>query len=298
MKSAPKQVTLTHLDKVFWPREGYTKGDVANYYRRISRWLLPYLVDRPQSLKRTPNGIAGPSFFQKDVDHMPPAWVKTKKIYSESTQKQINYIVCQDLPTLLYLVNLGCIEINPWNSRLKSLHKPDFLIIDLDPEQISFDRVVEVAQTVHQILDELKLPNFCKTSGATGLHIYVPLGAKYDYEQVKKFAYSIVQKAHQRLPQITSLERHPKKRQRKVYLDYLQNNFSQTLAAPYSLRARPGAPVSTPLEWKEVKTGLDPLKFNIKTIFPRLKQKGDLWAPVLGKGVNLKAISATYRAKF
>ncbi|MEO8066032.1 MAG: non-homologous end-joining DNA ligase [Candidatus Doudnabacteria bacterium] len=286
-----KELTLTHQDKIFWPKEKYSKGDLIAYYDKIAPYILPYLKDRPESLNRHPNGIAGKSFFQKDVDHIPPGWVLTEKIHSDSAEKTINYLVCQDKATLLYMANLGCIEINPWSSRTGRLHHPDFMIIDLDPEKISFDRVVEVAQTVRKVLNSLKIPSFCKTSGATGLHIYVPMGAKYNYEQVRHMAHQIAIVVNSKLPNITSLERHPAKRQKKVYLDYLQNNKGQTLAAAYSVRPKPGATVSTPLEWKEVKKGLRPSQFTIKNIFARLKKKGDLWKPVLGKGIDLKKVS-------
>ena len=283
-----KIVQLTNLDKIFWPKEKFTKGDVIDYYQKIAPFILPYLKNRPESLNRHPNGIAGKNFFQKDVDHIPPKWAKVIKIHSDSAEKDINYLVCQDKATLVYMANLGCIEINPWNSRLGKLHHPDFMIIDLDPEKISFERVVEVALTVHKLFDQLKIPNYCKTSGATGLHIYVPMGAKYTYDQVRHLAHQIAILVNQKLPSITSLERHPSKRQGKVYLDYLQNNKGQTLAAPYSIRPKPGATVSTPVEWKEVKIGLSPQDFNIKNIFARLKKKGDLWKPVLGRGIDLK----------
>lgn len=280
MKSRTEQI-LTNLDKIWWPKEKYIKGDVIEYYRKIAKYILPYLKDRPQSLKRHPHGIAGKSFFQKNVGARPPKWVKTKKVYSESTGKYVNYLICQDLQTLLYIVNLGCIEINPWNSRIQSMHKPDYMILDLDPEKISFNAVIQAAQMVKQVLDELKILSYPKTSGKTGLHIYVPMGAKYSHEKVKNFALQIVTEVNRRLPKITSIERHPKKRQGKVYLDYLQNNFSQTLTAPYSLRPIEGATVATPLEWNEVKPGLDPKKFNLKTIFPRLAKKGDIFKPVI-----------------
>ncbi|HEX5429533.1 MAG TPA: non-homologous end-joining DNA ligase [Patescibacteria group bacterium] len=296
-----QSVKLTHLDKVFWPaRLGYakgvsgrpnekiTKGDLVNYYRNVAKYILPYLKDRPESMNRHPNGIAGPSFFQKDVADQSPDWVKTKKIYSESNKANINYLICENEATLVYMANLGCIEINPWNSRIGRLENPDFLVIDLDPEKISFERVVEVARAVHKLLDSIHVPNYCKTSGATGLHIYVPLGAKYDYDQAKEFAHLVAVIIHQQLPDITSVERMPKKRQKKVYLDFLQNRKGQTLAAPYSVRPKPGATISTPLEWREVRKGLDPKQFTIRTIFPRLKKKGDLWKPVLKKSANLK----------
>lgn len=282
------KIRPTNLDKVFWPKEGYTKGDVITYYEKIAPFILPYLKDRPESLNRHPNGIAGKNFFQKDMDHQPPDWVKLFKDYAPSTKKYVHYLVCQNKATLIYLANLGCIEINPWNSRISHPDKPDFMIIDLDPEGVSFEIVVEVAQMVHKVFDEIGAKNYCKTSGATGLHIYVPLGAKYDFDQVRDFAHKVVTEVNRRLPKITSLQRHPAKRRHKVYLDYLQNSVGQTLAAPYSLRPKPGATVSTPLEWKEVKKGLSPAQFTIKNIFKRLKQKGDLWKPVLGKGIDLK----------
>jgi bifunctional non-homologous end joining protein LigD len=288
LKINGRDVKVTHLDKVYWPKEKYTKGDLIVYYRRIAPYILPYLRDRPESLNRHPNGITGPSFFQKDVNHKVPKWVKTKSIYSESNKANINYLICQDEATLVYMANLGCIEINPWNSRIQKLEKPDWLVIDLDPENISFDKVILVAQSVHKLLDKIRVKNFCKTSGATGLHIYVPLGAKYTYDQAKEFAHIIAVLINQKHPDITSVERMPKKRQKKVYLDFLQNRKGQTLAAPYSLRPKPGAPVSTPLEWSEVRPGLNPQKFTIKTIFDRLKKKKDLFKPVLGAGVDLK----------
>jgi bifunctional non-homologous end joining protein LigD len=284
-----KELKLTNLSKVYFPKEKITKGDLIEYYKKIADYMLPYLKDRPQSLNRHPNGIKGPSFFQKNFEHLPPEWVKTHKIYSESNDDYINYLVCNDRPTLVYMANLGCIEINPWFSNLKHLENPDYAVIDLDPEDIGFDKVIEVAQTTHKILDKLKVANYCKTSGATGLHIYIPLGAKYSYEQAKHFAQLIALIVNKKLPAITSVERMPKKRQKKIYLDFLQNRKGQTLAAPYSVRPKPGATVATPLEWKEVKKGLTPQQFTIKNIFARLKKKGDLFKPVLGKGIDLKA---------
>jgi bifunctional non-homologous end joining protein LigD len=284
-----KDLKLSNLNKVFWPKEKITKGDVINYYEKIAPYILPYLKNRPESLNRHPNGIKGPSFYQKDVGSMPPKWVRVEKIYSKANRKKITYLICEDKETLLYLANLGCIEINPWNSSLPNLDNPDWMILDLDPEGVTFDKVVETALAIHKLLDSIGVTNVCKTSGKSGLHVYVPMGAKYDTEQVKQFANLIAIFVNRQLPSITSVERRLKNRQHKVYLDYLQNNKGQTLAAPYSLRPAPGATVATPLEWKEVKKGLDPKKFNIKTIFPRLKQKGDLFKPVLGKATNLKA---------
>lgn len=290
------ELKLTHLDKIFWPKEKYTKGDVVAYYRKIAPFILPYLKDRPQSLNRHPNGITGKNFFQKDMDHLPPAWAATKRIYSESNEAYINYLICNDAATLVYMANLGCIEINPWFSTVKHLDKPSYAVIDLDPEDISFDAVIATALAVHKTLDRINIPNYCKTSGASGLHVYIPLGAKYTYNQAKDFSHLIALLVNRRLPKITSVERLPKKRQKKVYLDFLQNRKGQTLAAPYSLRPKPGAPVATPLEWREVKKGLRPSDFNIENIFTRLRKKGDLFKPVLGRGIDLKkALTALSR---
>lgn len=282
----PANVPLTHLDKVFWPKEGYTKGDLIDYYREMTPCILAYLKDRPEILHRFPNGIESEGFYQKKIDRNFPAWVTTVKIQHE--HREVQYFVIDDPSSLLFAINLGCIDLNPFNSSLQSLQKPDYMVIDLDPEHTSFADVIESAQVVHALLASLGIQSYCKTSGGRGLHIYVPLGAKYSYEQVRLFAQLIAQMAHERLPKITSMERSPKKRQKKVYFDYLQNNFGQSLAAPYSVRPRPGALVSTPLDWSEVKPGLDPSDFNIKTVPKRVKQKGDLFLPVLGKGIDLQ----------
>ncbi len=279
---------LTNLDKVYWPDEGYTKGDLIEYYKSVSKLILPYLKNRPESLLRHPNGINSKGFFQKDMDSLPPDWVDTKKIYSESNDKDINYFLCNDEASLIYLANLGCIEINPWFSRVGSLTNPDYTVIDLDPEDISFDKVVETALAVKKVLDKAGAKSFIKTSGATGMHIYIPLGAKYDFDVAKDFAHLIGTIVNNEIPDFTSLERSPSKRQKKVYLDYLQNRKGQTLAAPYSVRPRPKAPVSTPLKWEEVKVGLDPTQFTIKTIHKRLDKTGDLFEGILGEGINIE----------
>lgn len=283
------RLELTNLDKVFWPEEKYTKGDVIDYYREVARSILPHLEDRPESLYRTPNGITHGGFFQKEAGELPPRWVKTKDIFSKHTGKNIKYFVCQDEATLVYMANLGCIEINPWLSRLQSLNFPDYFVIDLDPEDISFEKVIETALAVHDVLDKAGAPNFPKTSGASGMHIYVPLCAKYDYDTAEKFAHLVATMANHLLPDLTSLLRNPQKRQKKVYLDFLQNKAGQTLAAPYSIRPRSGATVSAPLKWEEVKSGLEPGQFNIKTMPSRLQRLGDLFQGVLGPGIDIES---------
>lgn len=282
------RVKFTNLDKLFFPEAKITKGDLVEYYQNVASTMLPYLKDRPQSLKRQPEGINGESFFQKDVNDMPPSWVKTAKIHSESTNEDVHYLVCDSQDAILYMVQLGCIEINPWNSRLGHLKKPDWLILDLDPEGIGFDKVVETAKIAKAVCDELDISTYPKSSGKTGLHIYVPLGAKYTYNQVRRFAEILADLVNARTPDFTSVLRLPKARRGKVYVDFLQNSEGQTLAAPYSARPTPQATVSTPLHWDEVNAKLDPTKFTIKTIYKRLDKTGDLWKPVLGKGIDLK----------
>lgn len=296
----PKQVTqeepkerltkpqFTHLEKVYWPKAGYTKKDLIQYYTKIAEVMLPYLKDRPESLNRHPEGADKPGFFQKDITQELPPFAQTITVFSESANKDIHYLLCQNKETLLYMANLGCIEINPWNSRVQALENPDYLVIDLDPGENTFQEVVTVAQEVHAVLESACMPSYVKTSGKTGLHIYVPLGAKYDYDDVRAFSEVLVNLVHQRLPEITSVERNPAKRKKKIYLDFLQNREGQTLAAPYSVRPTPEATVSTPLHWKEVTAKLDPRKFTIKTIFRRLKKYGDLWTPTLKQAVDLK----------
>lgn len=278
---------LSNLDKVFWPDEGYTKGDMLEYYRIVAPVMVPYLRDRPESLHRFPNGIEGGRFFQKNVDAGIPEWIETALVRSDSEERDIRYLLCQNEAALIYMVNLGCIEINPWNSRIQAPDNPDYMVLDLDPLDIEFDRVIEAALATRDVLESAGAQSFCKTSGATGLHIYVPLGARYTTDQVLQFAELINLLVHARLPETTSLERPPSKRQKKVYLDYLQNRRGQTMAAAYCLRPRKGATVSAPLKWEEVGRGLDPAGFNIKTMPNRLDALGDLWKGVSGAGIDL-----------
>jgi bifunctional non-homologous end joining protein LigD len=283
-----QEVPLSSLDKVYFPDEGYTKGELIDYYQSISAVLLPYLKDRPQSLLRHPNGIAKPGFFQKDTDHTPD-WVRTVALRAESTGEDVDYLVCDNKATLAYMNNLGCIQLNPWNSRLANLDKPDYMVIDLDPGDNTYDEVIEVALVAKEILDKAGAESYVKTSGATGMHLYVPLGAKYTFEQSKQFALMVAQLIHKRLPELTSLERNPKARSKQVYLDYLQNAIGQTVASVYSARPRAGATVSTPLRWEEVKPGLHPSAFTIKNVPERIRKMGDLFKGVLGEGVDLEA---------
>ncbi len=284
------ELIFTNADKVFWKEEGITKGDVIEYYHRMSPILLPYLKDRPMVMRRNPDGAQEAGLFQKDTSNLHlPTWAKTITLTHE--QGDVKYIIIQNEASLLYIVNLGCIELNPFNSRIKSLENPDYLVWDLDPQDVPFEKVVETAQVIHEILEGCHIRSFCKTSGGRGLHIYVPLHAKYTYAQTKQFAEIVAVMAQQQLSDITSLERMPAKRRNKIYIDILQNEHTKTLASVYCLRPKPHATVSTPLKWDEVKPGLDPSKFNIKTIFKRLEKLGDIFSLVLGPGIDIgKAI--------
>lgn len=281
---------LTHLKKIFWPKEGYTKGDVIAYYDKIAPYILPYLKDRPESLNRHPDGIEGESFYHKDIlDHSD--WVKTVPIPSDSVKKTVHWLICDDRNTLLYMANLGCIEINPWNSRFRHKTHPDYMILDLDPEAVGFEQVIKTALEIKKLLDAIGANAFIKTSGKRGLHILMPLGAKYTFDQARQLAEILANTVAAKLPKTTSIVRDPDKRQKRVYIDFLQNRVGQTLTAPYSLRPVPGANVSTPLEWKELKTGLKPSDFNIKTIFPRLESKGDVWKGFLSHpGIDMAKV--------
>jgi bifunctional non-homologous end joining protein LigD len=291
MAVGDRTVAVTNLNKVYWPADGYAKGDLLDYYRSVAGIILPHLKDRPLALHRHPNGIEGKSFFQKDVSQQPPPeWITTADLPSDGgDRKTIRWVLCQDEPTLVYLANLGCIELNPWNARIGSLDQSDYAVLDLDPEDIAFDQVIEAAQVVRRMLDQVGATGYCKTSGKRGLHIYVPFGARYRHEQARHFAELIAHLVHRQLPGTTSLVRHPAGRQQRVYLDFLQNGKGKTVAAPYSVRPYPGGTVSTPLKWSEVKRGLDPSRFTIRTLASRLAKLGDLWKPVLGQGIDLPA---------
>ncbi|MES2606136.1 MAG: non-homologous end-joining DNA ligase [Pseudomonadota bacterium] len=284
------EVPVSHPERIYFPQLKLTKLDVINYYRSVASVLLPYLKDRPFMLHRFPQGVGSDGFYQKDNPQELPEWVKTTTIHSESTGEDNRYVLCQNEATLVYLANLGCLEMHTWHSRLRKLDKPDWMIFDLDPVDIGFGKVVEVAQAFHAIFEASKLPHYCKTSGKRGLHIAVPLGGKYDNDTVRDMALTIAELVHHELPAITSLERSPSKRLNRIYLDYLQNGHGKTLAAPYSLRAVDYAGVSTPLRWNEVTPKLDPRQFTVQTIIDRIRRVGDLWQGMLTEAIDLKKL--------
>ncbi len=281
-------VSITNRKKIYWPGEGFTKGDLIDYYDKMADYILPHLKGRCLSLKRNPNGINDKGFYHKDAGENAPSYVDVHKVKSESNGKIIDYIVCNNKATLPYVANLGCIEINPWNSTTKKIGNPTWMVIDIDPsDKNKFTEVVDTALAVKMIMEKADITSYCKTSGASGLHVYVPLKNKYDYATVKEFAHIIASLVQEQLPEITTLERSLSKRGPKIYIDYLQNSTGQTLASVYSVRPVPGASVSAPLEWKEVNHQLSPKQFTMQNIFQRLKKKGDLFLPVLKESTSI-----------
>jgi bifunctional non-homologous end joining protein LigD len=278
---AEKTLKLSNLDKVYWPGEGITKGEFLDYYRTISPWMLPYLRDRPAVLTRFPDGIEGKSFFQKDAPDWTPGWIRTVAVWSEDTQRELKHFVCDDVETLIYVANTASIPIHVWSSRARDLQRPDWSIIDLDPKAAPFKDVVRIARAVKELLDEVELPAFIKTTGQAGLHILIPLGGQCTHAQSRDLAHVLARLVADQLPAIATIERVIAARRGRVYLDYLQNGYGKTIVAPFSVRPKPGAPVSTPLEWKDVNAKLDPAKLTIKTVPRRMEKKGDPMVKVL-----------------
>lgn len=281
-------VSFTNLHKVYWPDEGYTKGDLVKYYFQIAKYILPYLKDRPLIMKRYPNGIAGPFFYQHDVDQAPD-YVRTAR-FAVKEGHDVDYIIGDDEATLLYMANLGAIERHTWHSRVRNIDHPDWFVFDLDPEGVEWSDVCRVALSTKEILNALGLTCFPKTSGSRGIHVYVPVKPRYSYEQIANFAEGVARLVTKQNPDVATLERSLKKRKRaRIYVDHMQNARGKSVVAPYSVRPRPGATVSAPLEWSEVKRGsLTIQDFTIKTMFQRLKRKGDLFKPVLDNKQSLE----------
>mgnify|MGYP002345769228 CR=1 FL=1 len=295
LKFGKKTVNLTNLNKIYWPNDNITKGDLLAYYEEMGDFILPYLKDKPISMNRFPNGIEGQSFFQKDVDPSKiPSYLKTTEVYSESTDKTIDYLLCNDLPSLLYIANLGSIEINPWLSTYKKPEKPEFVVLDLDPNGAQWEDVIAVAHTARAVLDRGDIEAFIKTSGSTGLHIVINVGAKYDYEIARSFVQFIAELVQQEHPDTTSMVRDPKKRKGLIYLDYLQNKEGQTIAAPYSARPKPMATVSTPISWDEVDNDLSIQDFTIFNIYDRVTTIDDPWDKIFSSKVDIKKALAKY----
>lgn len=286
-----RTVPVSNLEKILWPKKGIRKYDLIDYYLAVSEYILPFLIGRPQSLHRHPDGIGKLGFYQKDTPDYFPEWIETATIRAESADRDISYLLCQNEETLAYLANLACIELNPWHSRIGSLGFPDYAVIDLDPsEKNSFQEVVEVALEFKNLLDGLDVESCCKTSGASGLHIHLPMGAEYTYEEARNFCKLLCMVIQERMPKLTTMERKIKDRGNRIYLDYLQNREGQTIAAPYCLRPTPNATVSAPLLWKEVNPKLDKAEFNILTMKERAKRHPKLFSEVLGPGLDMALV--------
>ncbi len=279
--SVKHKFALTNQNRIYWPKEGITKGALIAYYRTVAPFMLPHLHNRPQSLNRFPEGIEGKSFFQKEVTGHIPGWIQTVTLPSGQSGKTVTYALVNKLEDLIFLVNMGCIEINMGLSQMERINEPDYVVFDLDPGHVSFSDVVLTAHAIKHVLDQLRAPAYLKTSGGRGLHIYVPISAGHSFDDIRKFAEKVSHQVHRQLPKITSLERSPAKRQNQVYLDFLQNRKGQTMVSVYSVRPRPGALVSTPLHWEELTSSLDVSQFHMGTVPERLVRYGDLWKDMI-----------------
>jgi len=273
-RPARPEPAFTNTDKVFWPEEGYTKGDLLEYHRRIAPWMLPYLRDRPLVMTRYPDGIRGKSFFQKDAPPHAPDWIRTVTVWSEGSERELSYFVADDVESLLYIVNLGTIPIHVWGSRTSDLTKADWCVLDLDPKEAPFGDVVKVALVIKEICDEIGLPSFPKTSGSSGIHLLVPLAGMLDHEQARTLGELLGRVAVTRRPDVATLTRSPGKREGKVYVDFVQNGQGRLIAAPFTVRPLPGAPVSAPLDWDEVGPDLSIRAHTMKTVPDRMERLG------------------------
>jgi bifunctional non-homologous end joining protein LigD len=276
----PGQVEITHADKVFWAAEGYTKGDLIGYYETIAPWMLPYLKDRPVMLTRYPDGIEGKSFFQKDAPGYVPQWIRRVRIYSQESEREISYFILESVEALKYIANMGAIPIHIWSSRAPNLGSPDWLLFDIDPKGSTTIAAVRVAQETAAVLRSAGMRPYVKTSGQAGIHVVVGLRSGYTYAQARMFSEAVARVVVARIPDIATVLRTPAARKGKVYIDYLQLGQGKTIAAPFAVRPQPGAPVSAPLKWNELRSDLDPRKFNIKTMPRRMTRLGE--DPFLG----------------
>ena len=277
LKVGREQVSVTSLDRIYWPDEKLTKFDLLSYYLHVAGFIMPFLQDRPAILQRYPRGIKAPMFFQQDLDSA-PEFIKTARLTNQEG-RQLDYGVYSTTASMLHFVNLGTIEQHPWHSTIKRLDKPDWIAIDLDPKSAPWENVLQVALVVKQVADEVGLQAFPKTSGSSGIHIYVPLKPANEYDKVAEFARLFATEVAQRAPKIATVERTiAKRKSTQVYVDWMQNARGKTLAASYTARAKPGATVSMPLTWKQVENGVKMRDFTITNVPELLKKKGDSWA--------------------
>lgn len=281
------RVPLTSLDRVYWPDEKLTKFDLLRYYLEIGPHILPFLKNRPAILQRYPRGIKAPMFFQQDLESA-PAFVKTVRRTNQEG-RELDYAVFTTIGSMLHFVNQGNIEQHPWHSTVKHPDKPDYVMLDLDPKQAPWENVLQVALICKEVLDELELPAFPKTSGSSGIHIYLPLKPKYEFRKVASLAEALAAEVAQRAPKIATVQRSLAKRQKQqVYVDAMQNARGKTIAAPYSARAKPGATVSMPLTWKQVEKGVKISDFTIQNVPQLVSKNGDAWKDFFATAHTLK----------
>jgi len=282
-----ERVSLTSLDRIYWPDEKLTKFDLLCFYLRIADRLLPFLTERPAILQRWPRGIKAPMFFQQDLESA-PEFIKTARLTNQEG-RQLDYAVYSTTASLLHFVNLGSIEQHPWHSTTKHLNKPDWIAIDLDPKSAPWENVLQVALVVKEVADEIGLKAFPKTSGSSGIHIYVPLKPTNDYEKAAEFARLLAAEVAQRARKIATIERTISKRKRtQVYVDWMQNARGKSLAAVFTARAKPGATVSMPLTWKQIEKGVKISDFTISNVPGLLGKKADPWSNFFAERQSLK----------
>src|SRR5437870_271516 len=282
-----ERVSLTSLDRVYWPGENITKFELLCYYLHMEAFIMPFLKDRPAILQRYPRGIKAPMFFQQDLESAPP-FIKTARLINQEG-RALHYAVFTTIGSLLHFVNLGTIEQHPWHSTIKHLDKPDYLMLDLDPKAAPWPNVLAVALVCKEVFDELGLPSFSKTSGSSGIHIYLPLKPKYDYGKIAAVAQALAAEVASRAPKIATTQRSLAKRQKQqVYVDAMQNARGKTIAAPYSARAKPGATVSMPLTWKQVEKGVKISDFTIRNVTELVEKKDDAWEEFFDSRHELK----------
>lgn len=288
MKIGTHEIELSNRDKIFFPDEGITKGDLIDYYAKIADSILPYLKDRPLSLNRFPDGINSEGFYQKDIPDYFPDWMETVEIKKKEGGAN-QQVLCNNKATLVYLANQGTVSFHPWLCTAKNLQKPDKLVFDLDPPQGDFEIVLKGAKKLHSLLaDELGLNPFLMTTGSKGLHVVCPLKVDKTFDEVRAFAKDAANYISDNNPDTYTVETRKNKRKKRLFIDYLRNAYAQTSIPPYSVRARSGAPVATPLSWDELnKKGLNSQSYTIKNIFKRLSQKDDPWKQFTGKATKL-----------
>jgi len=287
LKAGREQVSVTSLDRIYWPDEKLTKFDLLSYYLRVAGFIMPFLRDRPAILQRWPRGINAPMFFQQDLESA-PEFIKTASLINQEG-RQLDYGVYTTVASLLHFVTLGTIEQHPWHSTVKKLDKPDWIAIDLDPKSAPWENVLKVALVVKEVADEIGLRAFPKTSGSSGIHIYVPLKPANEYDKVAEFARLFASEVAGRAPQIATIERTiAKRKSTQVYVDWMQNARGKSLASAFTARAKPKATVSMPLTWKQISQGVKISDFTITNVPELLKKKGDPWAEFFDARQTLK----------